>query len=60
MIIPAKNTDAAKALTYVPVILSQLDETGKDMLAKVFQALIEAGYADGFEDCREYLKGRKS
>jgi len=39
--------DAIKA---VPVVLSQLDNDGKDFLAEIMQAAVDAGYHDGFYD----------
>ena len=38
--------DPAKALSYVPVLLSQLDEDGKIMLQEVMQACLEQGEKD--------------
>jgi hypothetical protein len=51
--------DLAKArwaLRVVPVILSQLDNDGCDMLADLLQACIETGYEDGFKDCQRHFQ----
>lgn len=48
-----KNLSAAtEALAYVPVIFGQLDNDARDMLVKVLQATIEAGYENGYADGR--------
>ena len=40
----------ALALTYVPAIMRQLDNDGRDMLVALLQAMREGGYGDGFKD----------
>lgn len=51
---PTVNTEhsirADVALSYVPVILSQLDDTGRQMFADVLQAMRDGGYEDGIRD----------
>ena len=46
-------TTAGKALTLLPVVLSQLDADGKDMLTTILQAAIECSYEQGFKDGKE-------
>jgi hypothetical protein len=41
-----------QAFSYVPVLLSQLDGDGREMLGVVMQAQRDAGYEDGFNDGR--------
>ena len=52
-----RNDRAAEALTFIPVLLSQLDAEGRDMLASVLQASIEAGYDNGFRDGQQSKEG---
>jgi len=38
------------ALSYIPVLLAQLNADGREMLAVVMQSMRDGGYEDGFAD----------
>jgi hypothetical protein len=48
---------AETALTYVPVLLGQLDADGRELLGVVMQAMREGGYVDGFRDGKGVERG---
>ncbi len=41
---------ATVALSYIPCILFTLDDDSREMFASVMQALLDAGYENGFND----------
>lgn len=46
---PAKKiiSNPGEALSYIPAILIQLNNNGKDMFAVVLQGMLDTGYANG-------------
>jgi hypothetical protein len=44
------DNQAHIALGYIPLLLAQLDNDGREMLGVVLQAMRDSGYEDGYED----------
>lgn len=56
----AHSIKSSVALSYVPVLLHQLDADGREMLADVLQAVRDDGYDDGYEDGRSFEATRNT
>ncbi len=49
-ILANQDNKASAALSFMPVILGQLDADARDMLVTVLQQTLEAGYSNGYAD----------